>query len=107
MAPVAEELTITHTQPATDRWADIVEGANTYGQVIVTGDDRSRVVVMSEHQYAKLTDNALAKLRAEWDRRLSVLQEPDTREKMRAFMDSTPEEFAAAANAAEQRRRKG
>lgn len=108
MALVAD-LPITHTRAATDPWADIVEDANTYGQVIVTDDDRSEVVVMSVDEFAKirqnLMDNALAKVDAEIARQVAVMNAPGAEERMRAFMDSTPQEFADAANAAERRRK--
>ena len=110
MASVAD-LPITRTHGQTELWSEIIDDVNEHGQVLVRSDAMPDVVVMSVDKFEKLqqklADDALAGVRAEWDRRLAVLNEPDTRDKMRAFMDSTPEEFAAAANAAEQRRRKG
>lgn len=102
-------MAITHTRAATDRWSDIVDDVNTYGKVLVTDDEDSKVVVMSFDEFSKMEkrvmDLALEKVRAEIDAQVAVMNAPDADEKMRAFMDSTPQEFADAANAAEQRRR--
>jgi prevent-host-death family protein len=105
------ELTVTHTHPATPQWTEIVEDASAHGQVLVTNDDRPDVVVMSVEEFVKLRqrvmDAGLAKVRAEIDRQVAVMNEPGSHERWRAIMDSTPQEFADAANAAEaaQRRR--
>jgi len=107
---MAADLMIAHTRAATDSWADIVEDANTYGQVIVTDDDRSDVVVMSVDEFAKmrrkLMESALAKLDAEIDRQVAVMNAPGAHERWRAIMDATPQEIADAVNAAEARSRK-
>jgi prevent-host-death family protein len=90
-------------------WRDIVEEAKTVGEVVVTNHNRPEVIVLSLERYAKLKREAhdpLAEMRAEWDRRLAVLNEPGADEKLRKFMDSTPAEIAAAANAAARREKR-
>ena len=93
MAPVT-------VQPPAERsaWDEIVEKAKTGSEVIVTNDD---VVVISTESYTQLKkDAALTRVREEWDRRLACLNEPGAAEKLRKIFHSTPEEIAAAANAA-------
>ena len=91
-------------------WRDIVEEANAVGEVFVTNYNRPEAVVLSMERYAKLKKDAeandpLAKIWAEWDRKLAVLNEPGAHEKLRKIFDSTPEEIAKAANAAALRRK--
>jgi hypothetical protein len=47
--------------------------------------------------------DALSALRAEWDRELAVLRQPDASKKLQEAFDSTPAEIAAAANKARKR----
>jgi hypothetical protein len=47
--------------------------------------------------------DALSALRAEFDRELAVLQQPDAAQRLQEIFDSTPAEIAAAANAARKR----
>ncbi len=91
-------------------WRDIVDQANALGEVIVTSYNRPEVVVVSIDRYTKLTKDAssndpLAALRAEFDRELAVLRQPDAARKLRRAFDSTPAELAEAANAASRRNR--
>ncbi len=87
------------------QWRSIVDQANDVGEVIVTNYNRPEAVVVSVDQYAKLKGQAaandpLARIRAELDKRLAWLSEPDAPAKLKAIFDSTPEEIAQAANAA-------
>jgi prevent-host-death family protein len=100
--------------PASDvkaRWRDIVEEANRHGEVIVTNYNRPEVVVVSIERYAKLKNDSVANdplksLRAEFDRELAVLREPNAPVRLRGAFASTPRRLAGAANAAAVRRRK-
>ena len=109
-----QELTGSQTRrPASDvksQWRSIVEQANEVGNVIVTNYNRPEAVVVSVEHYAKLKEQAaandpLARVRAQIDRELAWLNEPDAGEKLMAIFHSTPEEIAAAANAMEARER--
>jgi prevent-host-death family protein len=110
-----EVLTNSHavSRSASDvkaHWRDIVDQANALGEVIVTSYNRPEVVVVSIDRYSKLTKDAsandpLAALRAEFDRELAVLRQPDAARKLQKAFDSTPEELAEAANAAPRRSR--
>lgn len=98
-------------RPASDvksQWRSIVEQANDIGEVIVTNYNRPEVVVVSVDHYAKLkeqaaTNDPLARIRAELDRELAVLNQPGAGEKLLEIFHSTPEEIARAANAAASR----
>ena len=98
-------------RPASDvksQWRSIVEQANDVGEVIVTNYNRPEVVVVSVDHYAKLKERAaandpLARIRAELDRELAVLNMPGAGEKLLEIFHSTPEEIARAANAAASR----
>ena len=48
---------------------------------------------------------ALNALRAEFDRKLAVLRQPDASQKLQDAFDATPAEIAAAANTARHRKR--
>jgi prevent-host-death family protein len=95
------------TRPASDvknHWRDIVDEANAHGEVVVTNYNRPEVVVVSMERYAKLRKNAtardpLAALRAEFDRELAVLRQPNAGRKLREIFAATPAEIAKAANA--------
>lgn len=115
MAPaVTAELPAAHTRSSSEvaeHWRDIVDEANAYGEVVVTNDtDRPEAVVMSVDEFLKLKNRvmelALEKVRAELDRQMAVNNEPGSGDRWRAFLDSTPEEIAAAANAAEEAARR-
>jgi hypothetical protein len=101
------------TRPASDikdHWRDIVADAKAYGEVFVTHYNRPEVVVVSLDQYSKLKADAaandpLSTLRAEFDRELAYLREPDTGGELRRLFDATPDELADAANAAISHRR--
>ena len=107
MSSVAD-LPVTHTHVATELWADIIDEVNEHGQVLVRNDESPDVVVMSVDKFEKLQqgamERALAKVDAEIDRKVAVMNSPESRARWRAFMDSTPQEFADAANAAERRK---
>lgn len=100
-------------RPASDmksQWRSIVEQANDVGEVIVTNYNRPEAVVMSVEHYARLKEQAvvndpLARIRANLDRELAVLNEPGAGAKLLEIFRSTPEEIAEAANAAEARAR--
>ena len=49
--------------------------------------------------------DALDALRAEFDRELAVLRQPDASQKLQEIFDATPAEIAEAANAARRRKR--
>ena len=90
-------------------WRDIVDQANALGEVIVTSYNRPEVVVVSIDRYTKLTKDALANdplaaLRAEFDRELAVLRQPDAARKLRRAFAASPAEIAKAANAKEPKR---
>jgi prevent-host-death family protein len=92
-----------------DRWRDIVQEANAYGEVIVTNHNRAEVVVVSIDQYAKLKAEAsandpLTRLRSEFDRELAVLRTADSSRKLRQAFAATPEAIATAANSARRKR---
>jgi len=103
----------TGTRPASDvksHWRDIVDEANANGEVIVTNYNRPEVVVVSIELYAKLRKEAAAQdpltaLRAEFDRELAVLRQPNAGRKLRKAFAATPAEIAKAANAAGRRKR--
>jgi prevent-host-death family protein len=91
-------------------WRDIVDQVNAVGEVVVTSYNRPEVVVVSIERYAKLKKDAtardpLAKLRAEWDKELAVLQEPGAGDRLRRIFAMSPAEIAKAANAAARRKR--
>ncbi len=91
-------------------WRDIVDQANAVGEVIVTSYNRPEVVVVSIDRYTQLKKDALAHdplatLRAEFDRELAVLREPDAARRLQEMFDSTPAQVAQAANAARRRKR--
>lgn len=78
-------------------------------EVIVTNYNRPEAVVMSAERYVELQKAAKAndpmkRLREEWDRKLAWLNEPGAGELLQEIFDSTPEEIAAAANAAAKRK---
>jgi PHD/YefM family antitoxin component YafN of YafNO toxin-antitoxin module len=86
-------------------WRDIVSDANINGHLIVTHHNRAEVVVVSLARYEHLTrtasaNEALATLRAEFDREIAVLRQPGAAEKLRQLSSVTPEEIAEAANSA-------
>jgi prevent-host-death family protein len=86
-------------------WRDIVKEANANGEVVVTNYNRPEVVVVSMERYAKLKNDAIARdplsaLRAEFDRQLAVLRQPDASQKLQKAFASTPADIAKAANAA-------
>ena len=89
-------------------WRDIIDDAKASGEVVVQDASGQGVVVVPIEEYAKLKgtsmDEAMAKLRKEWDEELAVLKEPGTSERLIEIFHMTPEEMAAAANAAERRR---
>jgi len=101
------------TRPASfvkGHWRDIVAEANAHGEVVVTNHDRPEVIVLSLARYEKLQSDAeandpLTKLRAEWDRELAWLREPDAAREIHRLFDATPAEIARAANAAASRKR--
>jgi len=110
-----ESLTkpLTASRPASDvkaHWRDIVDQANAVGEVIVTSYNRPEVVVVSIDRFTKLKQDAsandpLATLRAEFDRELAVLQQPDAARKMRRVFDASPPEVVKAANVYGRRKR--
>ena len=95
------------SRPASDvkaHWRDIVDQVNAVGEVIVTSYNRPEVVVVSIDRYTKLKKDALAHdplaaLRAEFDRELAVLREPDAAQKLLRAFAASPEEIVKAAQA--------
>src|SRR5436305_13489999 len=103
-----EKIAGRHTTRAASEvksnWRAIVKEAR-QKEVIVTNYNRPEAVVMSAERYAELQKAARAndpmqRLREEWDRKLAVLNEPGSRERMLKLFNSTPQEIADAANAA-------
>jgi PHD/YefM family antitoxin component YafN of YafNO toxin-antitoxin module len=100
------------TRPASDvkeHWRDIVADAKANGEVFVTHYNRPEVVVVSLDRYSKLKAEALANdplatLRAEFDRELAYLREPEAQGELRGLFAATPDELAHAANAASRRK---
>lgn len=85
-------------------WRSIVQEAKKQ-EVIVTNYNRPEAVVMSAERYVELQKAAKAndpmkRLREEWDRKLAVLNQPGAHEILDEIFNSTPEQLAAAANAA-------
>jgi len=110
MAPTKTQQVQRSASEVKAHWRDIVEEVNAVGEVVVTNYNRPEAMVLSMERYAKLkgdaaTKDPLAKLRAEWDRELAVLNEPGAAEKLRKAFAATPEEIAKAANAALRRNR--
>ncbi len=107
----AKQPAITH--PASDvkgHWRDIVEEVNANGEVVVTNYNRPAVVVVSMERYAKLKKDAasndpLAWLRAEFDKEMAVLRQPNAGQKLRKIFAASPAEIAKAANATAIRKR--
>ncbi len=95
------------TRPASDikaHWRDIVADANAHGEVVVTHYNRPEVVVVSLDRYSKLKAEAVANdplttLRAEFDRELAVLRQPETAGALRHAFGAAPDALARAANA--------
>jgi prevent-host-death family protein len=86
-------------------WRAIVQEARDQ-EVIVTNYNRPEAVVMSAERYVELqaaarANDPLKKLREEFDRELAVLREPGVEDRLREAFAATPEELAAAANAAD------
>jgi prevent-host-death family protein len=84
-------------------WRSIVQEAKKQ-EVIVTNYNRPEAVVMSAERYAELQKAAKAndpmkRLREEWDRKMSVLQTPESRERMMRAFHASPQEIADAVNA--------
>lgn len=98
------------TRAASDvkaNWREIVKEART-GDVIVTSYNKPEAVVISAERYVKMkaaaeASDPLAGWRAQLDRELAVLRTPDAAERLTEIFHSTPEEMAAAANAAERK----
>ena len=113
-APRAAKQVTNRRRPASDvkaHWRDIVEEANTHGEVVVTNYNRPEVVVVSIDRYAKLRNDAMANdplttLRAEFDQELAVLAGAKGASKLQKVFASTPAELAKAANAAASRRKR-
>jgi prevent-host-death family protein len=89
-------------------WRSIVQEAKKQ-EVIVTNYNRPEAVVMSAERYAELQKAAKAndpmkRLREEWDRKMSVLRQPGAHELWDEIFNSTPEELAAAATAANRKK---
>ena len=95
------------TRPASEvksNWRAIVEEARER-EVIVTNYNRPEAVVMSAQRYAELqaaarANDPLQRLRQEFDRELAVLRTAGAADRLRDVFAATPEEIAAAANAA-------
>jgi hypothetical protein len=98
----------SRTRPASDvkdHWRDIVSDAKANGEVFVTHYNQPEVVVVSMDRYSKLKADAAANdplttLRAEFDRELAYLHEPNAGGDLRALFDATPGAMVHAANAA-------
>ncbi len=101
------------TRPASDvkdHWREIVADAKANGEVFVTHYNRPEVVIVSVDRYSRLKADALANdplstLRAEFDRELAYLREPEAAGELRRLFAATPDELAHAANAASTRRK--
>jgi len=107
-----KELTVQQrTRPASDikeHWRDIVAEAKANGEVFVTHYNRPEVVVVSLDRYSRLTAEArandpLTTLRAEFDRELAHLRDPEAAGELRRLFAATPNRIARAANAASSR----
>jgi prevent-host-death family protein len=88
-------------------WRAIVQEARDQ-EVIVTNYNRPEAVVMSAERYAELqaaarANDPLKRLREEFERELAVLREPGADDRLREIFAASPEEIAAAANAAAKR----
>jgi len=88
-----------------DHWRDVVADAKANGEVVVTHYNRPEVVVVSIDRYSKLKADAaandpLSTLRAEFDRELAYLRQPEASSELRRLFDASPDELADAANAA-------
>ena len=102
------------SHPAADvkaSWRNVVDDANTHGEVVVTSHDRPQVVVVSISRYAQLREQAAANdplrlLRSEFDRQLAALEKPDTAARMSELLGASPEAMAGAANRAASRRKR-
>jgi hypothetical protein len=112
--PIMKARTMkSRTRPASDikdHWRDIVADAKANGEVFVTHYNRPEVVVVSIDRYSKLKADAAANdplttLRAEFDRELAYLREPEAGGTLRRLFDATPDELARAANEASLRRK--
>jgi PHD/YefM family antitoxin component YafN of YafNO toxin-antitoxin module len=95
-----------------ERWREIVQEATKHGEVMVTHHERPDVIVLSLDRYQELKHDAdasdsLKTLRAEFDRELAPLRQPDASTKLRKAFQGSPKQLAPAANAAASRRRRG
>lgn len=106
---LAGKHTVRSASEVKSNWRAIVKEAQKK-EVIVTNYNRPEAVVMSADRYAELQKAAKAndpmqRLREEWDRKLAWLNQPGAHEIMDEIFNSTPEELAAAANAALKRQK--
>ena len=100
---IAGAHTTRQASEVKSNWRVIVQDARRQ-EVIVKNYNRPEAVVMSVERYAELQKAARAKdplerLREEWDRRLAVLNEPESRERMDRIFHMTPQEIADTINA--------
>ena len=109
MVPVKQQPVSRSASEVKGHWREIVDEVNAVGEVVVTNYNRPEVVVVSMERYAKLKKDAsvrdpLVALRAEFDRELAVLGQPNAGAKLRKAFAATPGEIAKAANGASRRK---
>jgi prevent-host-death family protein len=95
------ELAQLRRQTASDvknRWREVVRGVRETGSVAITNHAEVELVLVDADTYRRLTEGAAAlkarersvldQLAADFDKRLSALQQPDARRKVAAVFSS-------------------
>ncbi|HEY4641139.1 MAG TPA: type II toxin-antitoxin system prevent-host-death family antitoxin [Thermoanaerobaculia bacterium] len=105
---IAGSHTTRQASEVKSNWRSIVQEAKKQ-EVIVTNYNRPEAVVMSAERYAELqkaakANDPMARLREEWDRRLAVLQTPESRERMMEWFNASPQEIADEVNAGKKKK---
>lgn len=102
---MSKTMTVEEFEHARGR--DIIDDAKAFGEVVVRDEHGAEVIVVrfGEHAHRPVGEVA-AELREEGDQRVAAMNTPEARERMRDIFQSTPEQLAEAANAAEAERRR-
>lgn len=101
-ATLLDPLTELPRAPASDvkklGWRGVMKTVRSTGRIVVTNHSEPEAVILSTEEYARLVrmaeqaaprpEDALAALRADFDRRLAALETPDAADRLRKLMRS-------------------
>lgn len=85
---------------AKNEFGQVLDMVNAGRKVVITKHDTPKAVILSVDEFRAITEQGVRRLNAlteQFDALLADMQKPETRARMEAFFDMTPEQLGEAA----------